>query len=396
MEKISLNAKKLMFSDLIYILTSVFIDTFLVAYFLNITNDNLTIVALYYLIVFSLRSIGNVIIGIYIKKHQNKCKLLVNVGVIFRAFFILLISVLSVKIKQYMILIAIIYSISETFYWCAHEFLYIELTNNKNRKNYMSIKKILSKVVNIVAPVILGTSIELFSFVKIAIYVFLFSILQIFLVFSIKSNLKNTEEEKYNLFKFFDYIKKNNIKKIDYYGNCGIYLGILENSISTLIIFITIKTFKTSFNLGVLTTIFAVFSMITLLLYKKYYNKKNSYFILVLCCVIFVTGVFGLLIEFKKFTLVLYNFSYIISYSIFDVIYNTNKGNLVKECKLENYRVEYINYASNTILIGRILGYLLIFIVSFINNTILLKVLLAFLTLTAILYCYNTYKIEKR
>jgi len=260
----------------------------------------------------------------------------------------------------------------------------------------MSTKKILSKIVNVVSPIILGTSIELFSFVKIAIYVFLFSILQIFLLFSIKTSFKNQSAEKYSLFNFLEYIKKDKIKKIDNYGRSGIYLGILENSISTLIIFITIKTFKTTFNLGVLTTIFAICSMISLLLYKKFYNKKNSYFILVLCCVIFVTGVFGLLVEFKKFTLVLYNFCYIVSYSIFDVIYNTNKGNLVKECNLENYSVEYINYASNTILIGRILGYLLIFIVSFIENTIFLKGLLALLTITAVFYSYNTYKIEKR
>jgi len=207
--------------------------------------------------------------------------------------------------------------------------------------------------------------------------------------------LKKINNEKYNLLGFLDFIKINKINKIDNYGNSGVYLGIIENAISTLIIFITIKTFKSSFNLGVLTTIFAIFSMIALLLYKKFYNKKNSHFILTLCCVIFVTGVLGLLIEFKKFTLVLYNFCYIIVFSIFDVIYNTKKGNLVKECNLDNFRVEYINYASITILIGRIVGYLLIFILSFINNAVFLKVLLAILTLSAPFYCYNIYKIEK-
>lgn len=395
MNKIGINAKKLMFSDLVYVLTSVFIDTFLVAYLLNITNDNLTIVSLYYIVVYSLRAIGNVLIGYYVKSHQHKSKQVVIIGIIFRAFFILIISLLTTKIKKYMVLIAVIYSISETFYWCAHELLYIELTNNKNRKSYMSIKKILSKVVNIVTPIILGASIEVFSFIKISTYVFLLSLIQIILVLSISINLKKTNKEKYNLLVFLDFIKINKIKKIDNYGNSGVYLGIIENAISTLIIFITIKTFKTSFNLGVLTTIFAIFSMIVLLLYKKFYNKKNSHFILALCCVIFVTGVLGLLIEFKKFTLVLYNFCYIIAFSVFDVIYNTKKGNLVKECSLENYRVEYINYASITILIGRIVGYLLIFILSFIDNSIFLKILLVILTLSAPFYCYSMYKIEK-
>ena len=55
-----------------------------------------------------------------------------------------------------------------------------------------------------------------------------------------------------------------------------------------------------------------------------------------LCSIAIVIGVLGLLININKTTLVIYNFCYVITFCIFDIVYNTRKGNLVKECEIEN------------------------------------------------------------
>lgn len=393
-KKIGKNAKLLIASDLIYTLTAVFIETFLVAYFLKVTNENITTISIYYIIIYSLLSLGNVLIGRIIKKHPSKSKQILSFGIVSRALFILFIVILSEKIATNFILIAIIYAFSEILYWCAHELIYIDVTTNDNRKNYMSIKKILGKLVKIIAPIILGTSIELYSFTKIAIYVFGLSLIQIALTLLIKTDIENCKQDKYSFKKFLNYITENKLEKIKKYNLAGMAYGIVESSISTLIIIITVMTFKTSFNLGVLTTIFAICSMISLMLYNKFYNKKNSKLILTLCSIIVVIGVLGLLIDINKTTLIIYNFCYIITFCIFDVVYNTRKGNLVKECKIENYREEYIGYTSISIGSGRIIGYILMLIVSFTSNLIFFKLLLAIVTLFAPIYCYLIYKTE--
>lgn len=46
------NAKKLMLSDLIYSITAIFSETFLVAYFLKVTNENITKISIYYIILY--------------------------------------------------------------------------------------------------------------------------------------------------------------------------------------------------------------------------------------------------------------------------------------------------------------------------------------------------------
>lgn len=385
-KKIEKNAKLLIASDLIYSLTGVFVETFLVAYFLKVTNKNITTISIYYILIYTLTSLGNIVMGKIIKRAPDKSKQIMSFGIVARALFILFIVLLSEKIATNYILIAIIYAFSEMLYWCAHELIYIDVTNNDNRKKYMSIKKILCKIVNVISPIILGTSIEFYSFTKIAVYVFALSVIQILITLFIKTNIKK-EKRQYNFNEFIEYIKRNKLKKIQKYNLSAISYGIVESSISTLIVIITIMTFKTSLNLGILTTIFSAFSMLSLMLYDKFYNKNNAKFILALCSIIVVIGVIGLLINISKTSLVIYNFCYMVTFCIFDVVYNTRKGDLVKECKIDKYREEYIGYTSIGIGIGRIIGYVLMLIVSFTSNIIYFKILLAVVTLFAPIYC---------
>lgn len=394
--KIGRNAKLLIASDLIYTLTAVFIETFLVAYLLKVTNENITTISIYYIIIYSLLSLGNLFMGKVIKKYPNQSQKILSLGIISRALFILFIVILSEKIANSFILIAIIYAFSEILYWCAHELIYIDVTTNSNRKNYMSIKKILGKILNIIAPLILGTSIELYSFSKIAIYVFVLSLIQIVLTLLIKSDIQTSKVKiKYNYSDFLKYIKDNKLNKIQKYNYSGMAYGIVESSISTLIIIITMMTFKTSINLGILTTIFSICSMISLIIYNKFYDKNNSKKFLILCSIIIVIGVLALLIDINKTSLVIYNFCYIITFCIFDVVYNTRKGDLVKECNIEKYREEYIGYTAISIGIGRIIGYILMLLVSFTTNIIYFKFLLVVVTLFAPIYCYLIIKSQE-
>ena len=391
-KKIGKSAKFLIVSDLFYSLTSIFSSTFLVAYFLKITNESIGKIAIYYIIVFFLLSSGNVLLGSIIKKYPSKAKIIMCSGMVVRALFILSIVILGDKISDYYVWIAIFYAIGESLYWCSHELIYIDVTNNKNRKNYMSIKKISGKIIKIISPLILGTSIELYSFTKIAIYVFALTIIQIIVALLIKTDIQNNKKSTYNLRNFFKYIKDNKLEKIKAYNLSAIAYGIAESSISTLIVIITIMTFKTSFNLGVLTTIFNIFAMISLIIYNKFYNKNTAKRILGLCSVIMILGVFGLLIDINRITLIIYNFCYITTFCIFDAVYNTRKGDLVKECKIEDFREEYIGYTSIGIGIGRVIGYLLMLLVSFANNIVWFKSLLAIVTLFAPVYCYLNVK----
>lgn len=70
--KIGKSAKLLIASDLVYTLTGIFVETFLVAYLLKVTNKNITTISIYYILIYTLTSLGNIVMGKIIKKHQIK------------------------------------------------------------------------------------------------------------------------------------------------------------------------------------------------------------------------------------------------------------------------------------------------------------------------------------
>lgn len=279
MKNINKSALCLIISDLIYTITALFADTFLVAYFLQITNENTIQIALYYIIVKGLEGCGMLIIGRLIKGKPFLHTKILSVSIVIRALFILFIVILGNNLSEHFAIVAVFCGISEALYWSTHELISIDVTDNNNRKNYLSIKKIVVTIAKIVAPLILGSTIELYSFTKIAIYIFVLSVIQIVVSLQIKPNDSNStieQSEKYNLKEYLKELKLDkNSNLVSYYKSNLVY-GIIEDPMRTLVTIITVMTFKTSFNLGILTTIFSICSIVALYLYKKFYNKKNS------------------------------------------------------------------------------------------------------------------------
>ena len=119
--KICKSAKLLMSSDLIYTLTSLFVKTFLVAYFLKVTNDSIIQISIYYIIMYTLSGIGKVLIGKVVKSNPEYRTKVLSMGIVLRAVFILFIVILKENIATYFPIVAILYGISELFYWTSHE-----------------------------------------------------------------------------------------------------------------------------------------------------------------------------------------------------------------------------------------------------------------------------------
>ncbi len=396
-KKIGKGAKYLIANDLIYSITGIFLSTFLVAYFLKITNENIIQIALYYIIVNMTSGIGALLIGHFIK---NKPKVKIRIfllSIVLRAIFILFIVILGEKLASNFIIVAIFYGLSELLFWSTHETIFIGVTTNSNRQDYVSIKHIISKISKIVVPIILGSSIELYSFSKIAIYVLILSIIQIFISLQINTNEDNREEkiEKYDIKQYIKELKNSKRTKLNQYYKSNLIYGIIEDPMSTIVTILTVMTFKTSLNLGILTTIFSACAMGTIYIYKKYYNKKNCGIILWICAALIILGALGIIFNTNRLTLVIYNFACTVSLCIFDAIYNTQKGNLVQECNIEKRKVEHIMLNSFCTRMSRMTGFILILIAGIIGNMTAFKIVLLLITICVPIYINLIIKLER-
>lgn len=393
--KLSKSAKNLIASDLIYTITLLFAETFLVAYLFEVTNENITQISIYYIIMQIIMGVGQALLGGIIKNKPKLRTKLLSLGIIFRAIFILFIVLLGEEIRSKFVIVAILCGISETLYWATHEMIFIDVTKKENRKEYMAIKKSLGTILNIIAPIILGTSIQLYSFTKIAIYIFILSFIQIFISLKININDFYINNTKYSITKYLKELKRIKNPKLKNYYYSNMVYGIIEDPMSTLVTVITVMTFKTSLNLGIITTIISIFPVIVLYIYKKYYNENNAKYILTICSTLILVGAIGLAINIGKTTLIIYNFAVTIGLCLFDAIFNTQKGDLIEVCNIQKWNVEHVMINELLVSFSRVVGYILLLIVGIINNIIVFKMLLIFIALIVPIYSNMVIKVER-
>lgn len=389
-DKLDTSAKSLMICEIINSIIDLFLSTFLVAYLLNITNENIGSVAIYYTIDYAITCICMYIIGYFLKKYN-----LANIyrtGILIKCLFVILIVSLREQIQYFLIPIAIVLGIAETIYWGACDNMVGLVTTENNREKYTTNKKIIRSFTKIIMPIVLGTSIELLSFFKVSTYVMVLALVQVILSLFIK--IKNQNYKKFNLTTYFKSINIKNNKRLKIIYKSSILYGILLNLIPTLITIIIVMTYKTNFHLGFLNTIFAICSMLTIFVFKKINNKKIQKNILIGGSLISLMSVIILVIKLGKIEVAIYN---IISHSfivILEILFNIERFNNKKNGINSEFYIENQIFINMIMQIGRIIGYGLLFIIGLSNNIIYFKTLLLITTIIIPIYSYYMYQLH--
>lgn len=363
-------------NDILYM----FLNTFMVAYFITLTNYDYKLISIYYILSF----IGILLTFlIFARTVKNKSQLIVfRSGIILYCIYILTIALLKEKITIYYAYLGIFYGIVQGLFWVAGHTLINEYTKNVEN-SFISIKSILGKILKIFFPILFGVSIELTSFSYIAKIVIILSFLQ----FSFSLLIKDREiisNKEYNLKEYLNYIKDNKKFKIVY--KIGLCDGVVHFLLETLITILIVMTFKTTISLGILTTIFSICSMISIYVFQ--YKFKSTKNILKFSCLAMVISMFLLLLNISKITIIIYN----LCNSLFLVLLlntaETKSYNIINEDKkvIKDYIVEHQITWQIALNISRITSYFVLFIASLFNNMIFFKLLLFLVTVIIIAY----------
>ena len=357
-----------------------FLNTFMVAYFITLTNYDYRLISIYYALSF----VGILLTFLVCARTiKNKSQVIVfRSGIVLYCIYILMIALLKEKITIYYAYLGFFYGIVQGLFWVACHTLINEYTKNVEN-SFISIKSILSKILKIFFPIIFGVSIELTSFSYIAKIVLLLSIIQ----FSFSLLIKDKEKisnKKYDLKEYIEYIKHNNKFKIVY--KIGICDGIVHYLLETLITILVVMTFKTTLSLGILTTIFSICSMLSVYIFQyKFKSNKN---ILKFSGIAMTISVVLLLFDINKISIIIYN----LCNSVFLVLLlntaETKSYDIINEDNkvVEDYIVEHQITWQIVLNISRIVGYLVLFIASLFNNMIVFKILLLLVTIVIIVY----------
>lgn len=388
-EKLTKSAIGIMGSLLINNVLYMFVNTFMVAYFITLTNYDYKQISIYYVLSFIAILLTFLTFGRIIK---NKNQVWVfRSGIIAYCLYILMLAFLKEKIVTYFAPLGFFYGIVQGLIWVAAHTLVNEHTQNNTNK-FISFKSIISKILKIFFPIVFGVSIELTSFSYVAKIVILLSITQFIFSLFIEDKAK-TYDKKYNLKEYINLVK-NNDKFKTVYKLC-ICDGIVNYLLETLIVILTVITFKTTISLGVITTITAICSILSVYIFQ--YKLKSNWKILKICNIMMISSVLLLLINISKPTIIIYNICTAIFLVILSNTGDTKRYEIVSENEIvvKDYIVEHQVVCEAILNITRIIAYILLFVISLFNNIVLFKILLLLVTIVILIYSKLLIKLKK-
>lgn len=384
------NTIGLMGTCLINNILYMFLNTFMVAYFITLTNYDYRLISIYYILSFIGILLTFLLFGRIIK-NKNQVGVFRS-GIIFYCIYILVVALLKEKIVDYYMYLGFCYGIIQGLFWVAAHTLINEHTRN-TENSFVSFKSILSKFLKVFFPVVFGASIQFTSFSYIARIVVILSLFQF--IFSLLINDKEViNSKKYDLKEYINYIKSN--KEFNTAYKVSACDGIVHYLLETLITILVVMTFKTTLSLGIITTICSFISILSVYVFQ--YKLKSNKIILGISNIAMVISVILLLVSINKITIIIYNLCNSIFLVLlmntaetkcYDVINRDNK--VVKD-----YIVEHQVTWQIILNISRIIGYIVLFIASLFNNMMVFKVLLVLVTIVIVFYSKLMIKLDER
>lgn len=371
----------------------IFLGPFLTAYFIKTSVESVVDLSIYYIFSYILLAIGSFIVASIIK---NKFRIgMFRIGVITTFFYIMTIIVLKEQVVNHLGLIAVLYSISQSCYWFPYNLFVTNKIDNNIRTEYTVKSKNVSKIVEILTPLLLGTAISATNYESTALIILGVSFIQIVLSFILTP--ENEEKlDKLNLKKTWNELKDNkqirNMLKVEFYAGMNASDGALTVFL-TIIIF---NSFKTDMNLGIINSITAVLTMFFIYMFGKIYKRRDDNRIIILSSIIPVITIFSILLWRNNITILIYNVCYSLFVTVLILARDIRLFNIADSRIIDkNNQSEFFAIRECILNMGRVIGYSLLLIAGLSGNQLILNIMMVILTFSVFAMGINIRKIEK-
>lgn len=370
-----------------------FLGPFLTAYFIKTSKESLIDLSLYYVFSYIILAIGSFLVASIIK---NKFRIgMFRIGVILNFFYIMFIIILKEKIVDHLGLMSILYGISSSAYWFSYNLFSINKIENIKRTEYTVKSKIVSSTIGIICPILLGTIITATNYELTAVIVLFISIIQIILSFMLTPDKEN-ELPKFNLKNTWNNLKDNNQIRKTSLVEFLIGMNVSDGALEILMTILIFDSFKTNMNLGIITSITTILSMIFVHIYGKVYKNKDDKIIITISSILPVISVLVLLMWKNNITIIIYNVCYVIFTSLLTLTREIRLFNLADSYIVDkNNQTEFFAIREGILNCGRIFGYLMLLFAGLSGNQFILNIVMVLLTLSILAMGFNIIKIDK-
>lgn len=392
-KKIKTEQNIIIIMDAIKKIMTIFLGPFLTAYFISTSTNSILNIAIYYIFTYATMALSTLVVAALAEK-RNRIKVF-RIGIILNFIYILIIILLKEKIINYLPIISILYGISASCYYFPYNLFIINKVKNTERTNYMVKLFITISVVGILFPIIFGSIITITNYILTAVIVLFISLIQIILSFFITDN-HNGDLEEYNLKKAWLELKKNKQVINCLAGEFFIGMNICNGALETVMVILILNSFKTNINLGIITSIATLLSILVVKIYGLIYNKRDDKKVIIISSIIPVISLIIFLILKTNTTVIIYKFSYVIFAEILSLvrkikIFNLSNSKIVNKSN----QCEFNAIREVTLNVGRVTGYTILLLAGLTQSTVVLNIVTIILTLSLLVMSINLTKVKK-
>lgn len=392
-KKIKTEQNIIIIMDAIKKIMTIFLGPFLTAYFISTSTNSILNIAIYYIFTYATMALSTLVVAALAEK-RNRIKIF-RIGIILNFIYILIIILLKEKIINYLPIISILYGISASCYYFPYNLFIINKVKNTERTNYMVKLFITISVVGILFPIIFGSIITITNYILTAVIVLFISLIQIILSFFITDN-HNGDLEEYNLKKAWLELKKNKQVINCLAGEFFIGMNICNGALETVMVILILNSFNTNINLGIITSIATLLSILVVKIYGLIYNKRDDKKVIIISSIIPVISLIIFLILKTNTTVIIYKFSYVIFAEILSLvrkikIFNLSNSKIVNKSN----QCEFNAIREVTLNVGRVTGYTLLLLAGLTQSAVVLNIVTIILTLSLLVMSINLTKVKK-
>ena len=381
-----MNNYKVLFSlRVLKSILNIFVESFLVLYFLDLSASNILPFGIYKMV-----SVTTIFFTIFSLRNLAKSKYRVNllkIGIGLEFIYFLTILLWREKIVDYMYFLGILYGLEEGFYFSVYNIFESDGIKNEERAKFNGMYTAVKSILAIVFPILMGTYIFTSGFLNSLMVVLAIVVIKIILSFQYKDNNVPTQP-KTNFAEYSKIVKQNRIirqfYKLKFYGG----LTYSEGAFSSIVTIYMIKVFSNSFSLGIFTSIFSMITCLLGIVFAKVMKASNYSRNLKITTTFTVFSLFMMIANCNSFTVILFNFFQTISKNLTQLINANNQFNLSNlDVLKKKYKAEYFIGMETFIFVGRVVSQSLFILIAFMENS---NIMIIIFSMFLILYELNS------
>lgn len=370
----------------------IFSGPFLTTYFIKTSLESILDISIYNVFSYIVLAITCLIVGYIIK---NKFKMAAfRAGVIINFIYILTIIILKEKIIHHLGLLAILYGLFSGLYFMPFNLILGNKIKNEDRTGYEVKKEMISSIINIVIPIVLGSIITVTNYILTAVIILILSLIQIILSFV----LKPLEEagEKFNMKGMIQVVKKNKDIKRMMLAEYLTGISVSNSALVTMATILIYNAFQTDLNLGIITSISYILQLIVIYFYGKRYKEKSDKNIIILLSMIpmITLGIF--LLYPNAVTVIIYNLYFTIFVNLIGIIRSVRLYNISNSGEINrSNQEEFWSIREVCLNLGRATGFVILLVAGITANSAVLNIVMIMLTMIILVLGAVLSKVDK-